>query len=249
MTGSAELFGKGQARAIMGSDSDDAYWEAKKAADADAYREAEEAAAAAEYQDLCETVVQEFTAERLQSYFTAHPQLARPAVESLLYAQSLRPSFPKAALVFAVTAAELAVKTVLLKPIIFGLVHTEALASFITDLATQHAGMERFQALIAEILARFGGLDVKTYKRAGSVRTLWQEIGEVQKTRNSVVHRGQTVDDSSVDLAITVASALLNDIFPQVLGKLGLGLDGSMSVCAFRDAPGGDSRNEGTTPH
>jgi hypothetical protein len=183
------------------------------------------------YQEYYKEAVREFTAERLRSYFTAHPSLARPAAESLRYAQLLRPSFPCAALVFGASASELAVKTVLLRPIIFGLVHTEALASFITDLTTQHTGMERFQALIAEILARFGGLDVKTFKRAGSTTTLLQEIDEVQKARNSVVHRGVMVGDSYADLAISVASALLSDIFPQVLAKLGLRLDGSMTVC------------------
>lgn len=176
------------------------------------------------YQEHYQEAVEEFTTERLQSYYVAHPQLAWPAQDSLIYAQSLMPSYPKAALVFAGTATELAVKTVLLKPIVFGLVHTEGLASFITDLATQHTGMERFQRLLTEILAKFGGVDLKTYKRPESALGLWQEIGEVQKARNAVVHRGESVDDSSAELAVAVAKTLLTDIFPQVLAKFGLRL-------------------------
>jgi hypothetical protein len=184
-----------------------------------------------------EDAIKEFTAERLQSYYVANPNLAGPAHDSLLYAQSLVPSYPKAALVFAATAMELAIKTVLLKPIVFGLVHTEGLAVFITDLATQHTGMERFQTLLTEILTQFGGVDLKTYKRPDSAKTLWQEIGEVQKARNAVIHRGETVGDANADLAIAVAGALLGDIFPKVLATLHLHLHEPITVCADRHDP------------
>jgi len=184
------------------------------------------------YREHYEEAIKEFTAERLQSYYVAHPQLAWPARESLLYAESLMPAYPKAALVFAATASELAVKTVLLKPIVFGLVHTEGLASFITDLSTQHTGMERFQTLLAEILTKFGGVDLKTYQRPGSGTSLWQEMVEIQKARNAVVHRGEATADSNAELAIAVAKTLLNQIFPQVLAKLELHLHEPMTVCA-----------------
>jgi hypothetical protein len=74
-------------------------------------------------------------------------------------------------------------------------------------------------------LAEFAGVDIKTFKRTGSTRRLWQEIGDVQKARNLVLHQGGTAEDGSADLAITVVSALLNDIFPQILTNLGLRFD------------------------
>ena len=149
-------------------------------------------------------------------------------------AQSLMPSHPTAALVFGVIATELAVKVVLLKPIVFGLVHNEGLASFITDLVTQHTGMERFQTLLTEILSQFGGVDLKVFRRPKSAKTLWQEIGEIQTARNAVVHRGEAVDDANTALAMAVAATLLKDIFPQVLAKLNLHLHDGMMVCARR---------------
>jgi hypothetical protein len=184
------------------------------------------------YREHYEEAIKEFTAERLQSYYVAHPKLAWPARESLLHAESLMPCYPKAALVFATTASELAVKTVFLKPIVFGLVHTEGLASFITDLTTQHTRMERFQTLLAEILSKFGGADLKTYKWPGSGHSLWQEMVEIQKARNAVVHRGEATADSNAELAIAVAKTFLNEIFPLVLAKLELHLHEPMTVCA-----------------
>src|SRR6516225_3909949 len=154
------------------------------------------------YPEHYEEAVKEFTAERLRSFYVSHPNLPQPAHEALRYSRILMPAYPTAALIFAVTATELAVKAVLLKPIIFGLVHTEGIASFITELATAHTGMERFQKLLTEILAKFGGVDFKTLKRSGSVRPLWEEIGDVQKARNAVIHRGEKVADANADLAI-----------------------------------------------
>ena len=131
-----------------------------------------------------------------------------------------RPEHPKAALVFAATAMELGIKVVLLKPIVFGLVHTEAMASLITELTIQHSGMERFYKLLSGILKRFSAVDLETYKRTGSTRTLWKEITEVRDARNGIIHRGENVEESTAELAVAVAQSLLYDIFPQVIGKL-----------------------------
>ena len=66
---------------------------------------------------------------------------------------------PRAAIVFAATAMELAVKTVLLRPIVYGLVHDESVAEFVTELTTQHTrGIETFKKLLTAILKRLGGI-------------------------------------------------------------------------------------------
>ena len=187
------------------------------------------------YREHYEQAVKEFTIERLQSYYLAHPDLAVQANRSLLYAQSLKPSFPEAAFVFAAIATELAVKTVLLKPIIFGLVHTEDLASLIADLIVRQTGFDNFHKLLNEVSFRFGGIDFKVFKRTDSAKLLWNEIKEVVSDRNSVVHRGKMSDSKNVDLAFAVAETLLNEIFPRILTKLELHLDASMTICAQTD--------------
>src|SRR5712692_9953122 len=133
-------------------DDDDNRWEAEQEAAEEAHYEEVGAQWAQDHADELfkqhyDEAVSEFTSERLKSYYLKHPDLAGPPRESLVYAQSLMPSFPQAALVFVVTAAELVWKRVLLEPIVFGLVHTEGLASFVTELTTKHTGMDRFKKL------------------------------------------------------------------------------------------------------
>jgi hypothetical protein len=210
----------------------------------------QEAAAEAEYDRLRQTLgpewardhadelfkehydgaVNHFTSERMQSYYLRYPNLAGPARDSLTYAKSLRPVFPRAALVFAVTSTELLVKTVFLKPIIFGLIHTEDLAIFITELTTLHTGVDRFRTLLTKILSEFGSVDLATYKRGSSNQTLWQEICVVQEARNGIIHRGIPANDDCPDLAVAIAETLLNDIFPHILKSLNLRLDHSTNA-------------------
>jgi hypothetical protein len=183
------------------------------------------------WHDLYDQAVEEFTADRLRSYYLAHPNIAKPALDSLVEGQSLLQAHPKAALVFATTSIELSIKTVLLKPIVFGLVHTEAVAELVTDLTIEHTGMDRFKMLLTEILRRFGGLDLNSFRRRYSHKTIWQEIKEVQINRNVVIHRGELDDMTSAELSIGVASAILHELLPQVICELGLHLHDPLVVC------------------
>lgn len=174
-----------------------------------------------EYEDA----VQDFTSERLQSYYLAHPDVAKPAHNSLVTAQALMASHPNAALVFATTAIELSVKTVLLKPIVFGMVHTEPVAEFVADLAVRHNGVDRFRDILTEILKTFGGVDLNTFRRPDATKPLRQEIEEIKKARNAVIHQGALPDQAIPELSIRVAVTLLNEVFPQVLRALRLTLE------------------------
>ncbi len=166
--------------------------------------------------------VSNFTRERLCSYYINNPDVAAPAMNSLKYAETLLQVHPRAALVFAVTAIELTLKSVLLRPIISGLVHTEALAALITELSTTQTGIERFEKLLKVILQRYGNCDLNNFKRTPKSKTLWQEIAEVQKERNKVVHRGELVEESTAKVAVAVAGTLLTKIYPSVLSELGI---------------------------
>jgi len=186
------------------------------------------------YEGNYDDAVNEFTSARLQSYYLEQPELALPALKALQYSQSLMPQFDQGALIFAVTATELTVKNVLLKPIISGLVHNEDLSAFIADLTTQHPGMDRFHILLREILAQYGGFQLRTFKRAGSAKTLWEEIGQVQKARNGLIHRGDTAEGEIARLSISVADTLLNKVFPEILKRLGLHLHAPIKICASK---------------
>ena len=109
-----------------------------------AYEEAMDAL----YAEHKEQAIEKFTDERLQSYYLANPSVGSPPLMSLNEARMLLPDHPTAAFVFAATAIEVAVKGVLLKPIVYGLVHSDSAAGIITDMVIAHTGFDRFRKLL-----------------------------------------------------------------------------------------------------
>jgi len=184
------------------------------------------------YKEHRKEALEEFTSERLQSFYVKNPDLAKPALQALADARKLLPVHPGAALVLAAVAMELGIKTVLLKPVVYGLVHEESAASLITDLAISRTGFERFRDLLVQVLANHGGVDLGTAKRPGSDKLLWEEISEVQKKRNALLHRGELPSDYDAERSIVVASTVLDGLIPSVLHRLYMHLHDGTRICS-----------------
>jgi len=178
-------------------------------------------------------VIERFTEERLQSLYTAQPLLALPAVGSLKEAQALLDSHPTAALVFAAIAVEIGVRDVLLKPIVYGLVQSDSVASLVADLIAAHKA-DRVRKLLFRIFQEHIGLSLDTHSRPGARQTPWEEIQLVRGNRNDVLHRGITVEPAMAVSAIHTAAYILQGVFPSAMGFLNLHLHEGLKVCAER---------------
>lgn len=183
------------------------------------------------YQENAEQAMAEFKEERLRSYYLANPLAVSPAATVLNEAKHFRGVSANACLVLATTAAEAGIKAGLLRPVVYGLIHTELFAGPVTDMVLGHAGFDRFTRLLFEILREFGGVDLNTFRRSGSTRLLWDELQANQKVRNAFVHRAQAVDEKDSDLALAVAVATLEQLVPSVVSRLGLHFHEEARVC------------------
>lgn len=180
--------------------------------------------------DLYGEVIDKFTSERLVSFYINNPRIAEAGIWALNEANAVFANHPSAALVVAAAATEVVLKATLLKPILHGLVHEEALAGFIVELVPEQRN-DKFKGILFAILSVYGGIDFRTHKRGGIAQKLWDEIGTIHSLRNGVVHRAEPVDAAAAQHAIDVATALLYDVFPKVLTKLGLHTHGQLEVC------------------
>jgi hypothetical protein len=178
-------------------------------------------------------VLEGFTASRLKSFYIKNPGVAERALAARSKAKKLiADGHESAALVFAVTATELGYKVCVLRPIVSGLVHTEAMADLIMTLTTEHTGLDRFEELLTAIVEGFAGVDIKAYKRTGSKQLFWQEMNMVIKRRNAVVHRGEDATSTDAELSVNVAGTILDVLLPKVLAKLDLRLKSGRVVKA-----------------
>lgn len=176
------------------------------------------------YREHKERAIEEFAAERLGSFYLANPLIARPSLEALAEARKLVEGHTSAAQIFATVAVEIGLKVVLLKPVVHGLVHSEPAAEIIADLTLRHTRFDFFHKLLSQILSEHGGVDLQTYSRVTATKTLLDEIHEVQKCRDRVLHRAENASPKQAEQAIAVAEVILEELFPAVVARLGLHL-------------------------
>lgn len=157
------------------------------------------------YREHKEQAIEEFTSERLKSFYLADPLLLKLPVAALGEALTLLDTHTTAAQVFATIAAEVGLKGALLKPVVHGLVHSESTAEMVTALTLRHTRFDFFHKLLSQILAEHGGVDLTTYTRAGVSKPFLQEIEAIQKCRDLIVHRGEPATRAQADQAIAVA--------------------------------------------
>jgi len=184
------------------------------------------------YEENKKQAIQEFTVERLQSYYREYPSIAIPALKSLEKAQQLIIRYPTASFIFSAISIEVGIKATLLKPVVYGLVNSESLASIITDMVISRTSIDRFQKLLFKILSEYGGINLNSLKRTNSPKLLWTEMKDVQKRRNKVMHRAENIDINESKKALNIAKYILKNIFPKLVTHLELNIykDGSIAL-------------------
>lgn len=183
------------------------------------------------YEEHKPQAIEDFTTDRLRSYYIANPDLARPSFDALLEARGLLATAPRSALVLASAAAEVGIKAAILRPVVVGLVHTEAIAGHIADLVIKQTGLDRFQELLFALLNHLASFDLTTYARQGARVTLWQEIQINISLRNRVLHRCAAVTLEEATLAAAVAGEVLEVLFLRTVEGLGCHLHEGYHIC------------------
>ncbi|BCL75617.1 hypothetical protein JHS3_13530 [Jeongeupia sp. HS-3] len=175
--------------------------------------------------------IDEFTFERLRSYYVSNRTLAVSAISIFHEARKLLEVSPSSALVLFTTSIEVGLKVTLLKPVIYGLVHNESVADLISDLAVKHNGFDRFKPLLARVLKEYGSIDFNSPKIEGHSKTIWEEITQLQGARNAVVHRAELADSATAKLAQEVAFMIFDKFLRSILNGLSLELKQGGEIC------------------
>ncbi len=180
------------------------------------------------YIDLVERVsheaIDQFTFERMRSYYTSHPDIAVPVLAVYKEAKALLAVSPSAATVLFITAIELGLKAALLKPVIYGLVHNDSVADLVSELALKQNGLGSFTPLLARLLAEYAKIDFNVFRIESHTKTLREELTYVQKARNSFVHRGEPVSPETAQLSFEVANMIIGNFLASILAGLDLKL-------------------------
>lgn len=182
------------------------------------------------YAEYKEAAIEEFTSERLQSFYIDNPEIIQAPSQALAEGKSLLKNHPRAALIFAAIATEVGLKKLILHPVVYGLVHSKSTADLITNLVMSHVSIEKFKKLLFHILNEHVSVDLKTFTRSNEKKTLWKEADSIRKKRNAVLHEAVIVTSDEAQESLEVATFVLESLFPKLLDKLGLVLNDNKLV-------------------
>jgi len=177
------------------------------------------------YPEHKEQAIEEFTTGRLQSFYLKNPDILAPGLRMYIEARELQENHPSASYVFATSAIELFLKSSLLKPVVYGLVHNETLAEIIVETALGAPGFERYKKLLSGLFLELVKIDITKVKNIGSGEYLLQEASDVQAKRNKIIHQGIIVDNNDANFAIGVAYGVLHNVINPMLLGIGLWMD------------------------
>jgi len=135
-----------------------------------------------------EIAIEEFIEERMQSYFLQNPNIIAPAIDCSNHANQLMGVSPQCALVMYTTAIELFLKSALLKPVLFGMVHNENIAGLIVDSSIGQSGFSRYNKLLTALCIHAANIDLASIKGMQK-KPILKEAEQIQAIRNKVVHQ------------------------------------------------------------
>jgi len=173
------------------------------------------------YPEHKEQAIDEFIEERMCSYYLENPNIVQAPMDSYHHANELLQVSHRCALVMYVTSIELFLKSVLLRPILYGMIHNANIANMIVDSSIGQSGFSRYNKLLSQLcyhaanieLSKIHGMDKKP---------ILVEAEEVQKIRNQVVHQGYTGSVKEMGKAKNIASLILLEVVEPVLNNMDL---------------------------
>ncbi|AOW81415.1 hypothetical protein [Vibrio mimicus] len=173
------------------------------------------------YPEHKEQAIDEFVTERMQSYFLKHPHLIEAPIVSYHHANELMQISPRSALIMYTTAIELFLKVVLLKPVLYGMVHNESVAELIVATTIGQSGFSRYNKLLNALCLHAANVELSEINGMNGKAILLEAEG-VQKIRNKVVHQGYICTVSEMGTAKNIASLILTEVVEPVLNNLEL---------------------------
>ena len=164
------------------------------------------------YEEHRDQAIEEFVGSRMRSYYETHRTIPVGPLLFLRKAKELVESEPTASLLLSCAATEVVLKDVLVKPVVFGLVHTDSLAELIASHLVRQSGIDRFKEIVFQILDHHidFGEGFSKYKRPGSTKALWIERGDIQGVRNGVVHRAEFCGEESAQRSLEIGAAFFS---------------------------------------
>ena len=173
------------------------------------------------YPDHKVQAIDGFLEERLHSYYLKNPTIIQSPFDCYHHANKLLDVSAPAALLMYMTSVELFLKTVLLKPVLYGMVNNEHIADAIVAASTGGTGFVRYRKLLRGLCFHAAKIELDQIK-SFSGRPFLEEAGDVQIIRNKVAHQGYMATVKEMGQAKSLANITIYEVVEPVLNNMDL---------------------------
>ncbi len=175
------------------------------------------------YPEHKDQAIEEFTEEKLKSYYLKNSNVMRPAVDAIQEGNwQLDQKHYSSSLIFYVTATELLLKATLLRPVLYGLIHNDALAEIMVKHILGQTGIVRYEKLLSQLFENIVGVKLSEIKRDNTQEKLFTECRQLQDIRNLIIHQGSTCTETEAKKGKIVSAAIFEKIVQPMLHSIGL---------------------------
>ena len=165
--------------------------------------------------------IEEFVKERMQSYFLKYPEILQRPGDCFHHASQLKEKSPRCALVMYATATELFLKSVILKPTLYGMFHNEKVAEDIVESVTKQGGLSRYKSLLDGLCFQVAGIQLNEISGVDN-KPILREVDVIHCIRNKILHRGEDVEPEKVEKAREITRLVCHRLVVPVLVNLDL---------------------------
>lgn len=177
----------------------------------------------------------EIPIDKYEEYLLKNPTFARASVSALNSSKELINIDSTSSFIYSAIAIEVGLKTVILKPLIFSYILSDPISENMSYIIIRYSNTNTYRNLLFEIIRDFTNFDLNVLKRNYCNKTLWDEIQDITKKRNNILHKAEKVGNKDAYQALDVAKELFTNIFSKMVGDFRFHIHVDGLVCRKSD--------------
>lgn len=172
------------------------------------------------YKEFKQQYEDEYVFEQIHDYYKANSDIAKEPLEFLEKSKLLisyghyTPGF-----LLSTISMEVGIKVIILKPVLFSLAFDKTAGELLYDSTFKQKSVPHIPKLYYRILRDYTGFDFNEYILTDSKIKLWDELSDLQKLRNEIIHQAKTVGEKEAEESVKIANGIYREVIPTILDK------------------------------
>lgn len=170
------------------------------------------------YKEFKQQYEDEVIFDKIHTFYKDNTEIAKEPYLNLDKSKELfDKKFYTASFIHSIIAVEVVIKVIALKPILYSLSFDSRASELLYNDTFKQKSIPYVPSVYYEILKDLTKINLKEIKRDNSKTKIWNEICNLQTTRNKIIHLGVFVHKDDSEKALDIAIYIFNEIIQKIL--------------------------------